>query len=128
MFREGLRLLACFGVLQHADAWRKVCCCGCAGRRLQHAVLARHRKFGRAAHSSMCGPALHAAQGQQEAPETVERVQAASDAGCGCGCGVGVGAEGGSQDPRAAAVVARRCVRRAYGRGAGVTPGVHLRL
>ena len=73
-------------------------------------------------------PALHAEQGQQEAPETVERVQAASDAGCGCGCGVGVGAEGGSQDPRAAAVVARRCVRRAYGRGAGVTPGVHLRL
>lgn len=120
MFREGLRLLACFGVLQHADAYREVRCCGC--------VLARHRKSARAAHSSMCGPALHAAQGQQEAPETVERVQAASDAGCGCGCGVGVGAEGGSQDPRAAAVVARRCVRRAYGRGAGVTPGVHLRL
>ena len=78
----------------------------------------------------MCGPALHAAQGQQESPEKVElvTVQAASDAGCRCRCGVGVGAEGGSQDPRAAAIVARRCVRRAYGRGAGVTPGVHLRL
>ncbi len=38
----------------------------------------------------MCGPALHAAQGQQEAPETVELVQAASHAGCWCRCGVGV--------------------------------------
>jgi len=119
---EGLRLLACFGVLQHADAWRKVCCCGCAGRRLRHAVLARHRKFGRAAHSSMCGPALHAAQGQREAPQTVELklelVQAASDAVC--RCGVGVGAEGGSRDPHAPPVVAQRCVCRACGRAADV--------